>query len=264
MPKPNEQQVVTLDVVNALLKNQAEAYRSSFQSIIADVKEELRSIKKDLTDLKVSLQFTQNKFDESEKKVAAIEQKVKKQSENLFDLNDHADSSDEQLEYLENQSRRSNIRIVGVPEQAAESWDDTETKVKEVIKEKLGLSEEFEIDRCHRVGRNSNRQKRDGRQDDEPRPIVAKLVRWKDKERILKKAREVKPDGIKFLTDLSKRTLAKRQEKIPALIAARKDGKIAYFIMDRLIVKEKPPDSVRKRANNENDSDPDPEVSFNA
>ncbi len=121
MPKPNEQQVVTLDVVNALLKNQAEAYRSSFQSIIADVKEELRSIKKDLTDLKVSLQFTQNKFDESEKKVAAIEQKVKKQSENLFDLNDHADSSDEQLEYLENQSRRSNIRIVGVPEQAAES-----------------------------------------------------------------------------------------------------------------------------------------------
>ena len=78
--------------------------------------------------------------------------------------------------------------------------------------------------------------------------MVAKLERWKDKERILKKAREVKPDGVKFLTDLSKRTLDKREEQVPDLIAARKSGKIAYFVLDKLIVKVKPCD-IKERNN---------------
>ena len=54
-------QYVTLEIVNALLQNQAEAYRSSFQSMLVDVKEEIRSIKMELTDFKVSLQFTQKR-----------------------------------------------------------------------------------------------------------------------------------------------------------------------------------------------------------
>jgi len=47
-------QYVTLEIVNTLLQNQAESYRSSFQSMFADVKEEIRSIKKDISDLKGS------------------------------------------------------------------------------------------------------------------------------------------------------------------------------------------------------------------
>ena len=97
---PNDQ-YVTLEIVNALLQNQAEAYRSSFQSMLVDVKEEIRSIKKELTDLKVSLQFTQTKFDDSEKKLNDIELKVNRQSDNLFALNRHADAAEGQLKYLE-------------------------------------------------------------------------------------------------------------------------------------------------------------------
>jgi len=51
------------------------------------------------------------------------------------------------------------------------------------------------------------------------KPIVAKLVKWKDKECIFEKAREVKPDGVKFLADLSKRTLEERKEQVPDLVA---------------------------------------------
>ena len=259
---PNDQ-YITLEIVNALLQNQAEAYRSSFQSMLVDVKEEIRSIKKELTDFKVSLQFTQSKFEDSEKKLNDIELKVNRQSDNLFALKGHADAAEGQLEYLENQSRRLNIRIVGLQGKDEKSWDDTEQKVKQVIKDKLGLTEDFEIDRCHRVGRSGNRQRRTGRQEDDPRPIVAKLVRWKDKERILKKAREVKPNGVKFLADLSKRTLDKREEQVPDLIAARKSGKIAYFVLDKLIIKEKPPDS-KKRNDPPASDDSEHEVSFNA
>ena len=93
---------------------------------------------------------------------------------------------------------------------------------------------------------------------------MAKLVRWKDKERILKKAREVKPDGVKLSADLSKRTLDKREEQVPDLIVAIKSGKIAYFVLDKLIVKEKPPEVVRKRNNPPSSDDSEHEVSFNA
>ena len=68
-----------------------------------------------------------------------------------------------------------------------------------------------------------------------PRPIVAKFLSWKDKDRVLRSARSIKPDGTQFLKDFSERTLDKRKGKIPELIAARKCGKRAFFVMDKII-----------------------------
>ena len=94
-----------------------------------------------------------------------------------------------------------------------------------------------------------------------PRTIVAKMAKWKDKELILRKARQIKPDGVKFLADLSRRTMQKRDEQIPDLIAARKMGKTAYFVLDKLIIRDfkKPPD-VSSHGNAGNDSEQ--EISF--
>ena len=44
-----------------------------------------------------------------------------------------------------------------------------------------------------------------------------------------------------FLEDYSQRTLERRRMQIPKLIEARKRGKLAFFAMDRLIIKDKPP-----------------------
>ena len=50
-------------------------------------------------------------------------------------------------EYLENQSRRNNIKITGVVEEDDEKmWDDTEATVKKLIMEKLGINEDVEIE----------------------------------------------------------------------------------------------------------------------
>ena len=61
------------------------------------------------------------------------------------------------------------------------------------------------------------------------------------------------------MPDLLKRTLDKREEQIPNLIEARKNGKIAYFVLDKLIIKDKPLDSVVKRTDH---NDSEHEVSF--
>ena len=49
----------TLEVVKLLIQNQADAFKSKLSVLIQDVKDELRAAKKDINDLKVSLQFTQ-------------------------------------------------------------------------------------------------------------------------------------------------------------------------------------------------------------
>ena len=258
-----DEKYVTIDVVKTLLQSQADAYRSSLSLLIQDVKEEMKSIRQDVNDLKVSLQFSQGKLDEAEKKLDSIDLTVSTHKDNLNCMNEFADFTENQLEYLENQNRRCNIRIIGLSEnqQVEKTWDDTEQLVKKAIKEKLNLADDFEIERCHRVKHKSENNARYG-QPIGPRPIVAKMARWKDKEKIIKKAREVKLQGIRFVPDLSNRTLQKRKEQVPELLAAREAGKIAYFILDKLVIKEKPPPERFKPADNGNDKDIDQEVSF--
>ena len=42
-----------------------------------------------------------------------------------------------------------------------------------------------------------------------------------------------------FLHDFSKGTLERRQELIPEMLEARKQGKIAYMVMDKLIIHDR-------------------------
>ena len=95
----------------------------------------------------------------------------------------------------------------------------------------MNIDEELHVERAHRVG--SKRQfvtPRDGtRVKAGPRPIVVKMIKWKQKEKVIKKAREIKPANVKFLEDFNQRTLDKRSGLIPKLEEARRVGKIAYF-----------------------------------
>ena len=48
-------------------------------------------------------------------------------------------SHSQKMEYLENQSKRNNIRVKGIPESDNETWEDVDVKVKRAIKGKLDL-----------------------------------------------------------------------------------------------------------------------------
>jgi len=190
--------------------------------------------------------FPTGQVDDLQEKLKSIEKKVNSKKQNIEDITDSLDAVESHLEYIENQSRRNNIKIMGVPEDISteKTWDDTEDVAKKLIKEELGIEEEVEIERCHSVGdaNSANRRKKGNSSNqnggnEKPRSIVAKFAKWKTKEFILKTARNKKPQGFMFVGDFSQRTLDKRAVKIPDLIKARNEGKIAYFIMDRLIVK---------------------------
>ena len=128
------------------------------------MKQELRTIGKDDEDLKVSLQFSQGEIQYLKKKLTdtelhaeQLEDRVKfieTNMEDTYDLERRCDYMENKHGYLENMSRRNDIKIVGLLEDKLKekSWDDTEESVKGVIKENLKVDVEVKIERAHRVG----------------------------------------------------------------------------------------------------------------
>ena len=75
--------------------------------------------------------------------------------------------------------------------------------------------------------------------DGRPRTVVFKLLRFKDKEEILKRAKNLKGTNLYINEDYSDKVRQKRKELLPKLREARTQGKIAYLRFDQLVVRER-------------------------
>lgn len=91
------------------------------------------------------------------------------------------------LDDLENRSRRNNLRFIGFPEKCEKS--DALTFMRDTIPELLNVEFDggLEIDRAHRT---PGRRKQDD-QRQPPRPIIIRLLRFQDRERIVEAARKM-------------------------------------------------------------------------
>ncbi|XP_048586940.1 uncharacterized protein LOC116615509 isoform X3 [Nematostella vectensis] len=220
--------------VKNLLAVQESMMRSVFESMVSQISSRVDDLVEKVSGLKASLEFTQSEVE----RFGPINKKVKETDSEVVKVKDA-------LEYLENQSRRNNKRVSGIPESPGESWADSEAKVKKAIQTKLGL--EIGIERAHRV----ERKKAKGRsltqsEKERPRTIVCKLKDWKTKEAVVRKARIDKPAGLYVAEDLARATLLKREAKIEEMKKARAEGKRAYFILD-LIIRDQKQDAAEDR-----------------
>ena len=110
---------------------------------------------------------------------------------------------------------------------------DCERKVVKMLKEKLDI-DEVEIERAHRTGWKSRNK---------TRTIVCKLLRFGDKQRIIKKAKELKGTKIYVNEDYCKDTLEYRKELWKEVKQLRADGKIAYLNYRSIVVRDRNPTS---------------------
>ena len=243
-----------MQIVKEMMAVQERAYKNGIEIFYSEVKNDIRNLYDDIQEMKCSLQFSQKDIDELKLKVFSTETKVNSQHIALEHIDSECEGISRQVDYLENQPRRNNIKILGLAESKEErTLKDIEGLIKSTIKDTYRVEEKIEIERAHRIGkpRKPNAVGKDGRPLG-PRAVVAKLYHWKQKERILKAARNKKPKGLLFVQDFSQRILDKRAEQKDELIKARKDGKIAYFVMDRLITRD-PPDKNKSFISNDNE-----------
>ena len=101
----------------------------------------------------------------------------------------------EQLRIQEDCSRRNNVRFDRIPETENETWEETETKLRKFLYDELDITEELYIERAHRVARNQS-SKEASNDLAKPRTIIAKLLDYKEKEDIMKRAFKLKDTGF--------------------------------------------------------------------
>ena len=196
---PDKEDSISLSMVKDLMHVQERAILASVNMMFGSVKSDIDSLRKEINQLQKSLEFTQKDVTELQGKANNIDEKVSKTKQALQQQDTDIEAINDEVEYLENQSRRNNIKIVGVIEEADElNWDDTEAVVRNCVKDKLGMEDELLIERAHRVGKKRDdvgSTRPDGSKV-KPRSIVVKLQSWKQKEKVLKQARLKKPKGI--------------------------------------------------------------------
>ena len=245
-------QYVTLPIVRELLETQERTFRTMVQMFFESVRSEARDIRKEVNDLKESLTFSQKDIEEAKVNIKNIESKVTKITGDIDEAYKDIEDLYDSHEYLENHSRRSNIKVFGIPEKAEiegpELFEECENAVKDQICAKLNIKKEecqcMMIEWAHQVGKQHapfHHLANGTKVKSHPRPIVVKFLNWKDKEKVLRAARLLKPNDVQFLEDFSKRTLDKRKAKIQELIAARKSGKRVFLVMDRIVYGKPPP-----------------------
>ena len=206
--------------------NKIQASVEAIGKRVAKVEETIKEHGEKIKDIEKSLEFTQELVDQKiadldnhwESKI--IQQVATAKEESRFLRN--------KLRTLEDRNRRNNLRVEGVTENDNETWEDSENKVKDIIKEQMGIDEELKIERAHRIGKKENGKKR---------AIIFKLESWKQKEMILKKTNKLKNTGLYINEDFSDETMLIRKELFKEMKIKRDEGKFAKVVYDKLVVR---------------------------
>ena len=162
-----------------------------------------------------------------------VDNELEKLRKNIKDMKNELDTCHNicktKCNELEDRSRRNNLRIDGIKESANETWDETEEKVKSMFSNKLNVKNVM-IERAHRVGKST--------EDRPTRTIVLKMLKYKEKELALSKAKKLKNTGIFINEDFCADTMMKRKALWDKVKEHRKNGKFATVRYDKLIVRE--------------------------
>ena len=171
---------------------------------------------KKLEDIKRSTFAVENKLTEISERLNHVEARLTFLEEANQELQENPPATREEVELLrqkldniENRERRNNLRFVGFPEEC-EGGDARAFLCDNIPKTwNIDFAERLEIDRAHRIG--ARRQSEPG-QTPRPRALIARFLRFQDRERIVEAARKGKvtwnghnvmvfPDYSKIVTD---------------------------------------------------------------
>ena len=130
----------------------------------------------------------------------------------------------DKLLYAEVYQRRENLRFYGIEEKSG-GKEDTHPVLQEFFVRELEIQPEdvqkIEFQRVHRVGKTN--------EDGKPRGMIARFLRYQDREFIFSKTSLLKDSQFGISADLPKEIVKRRKEQFKKLIEARKSGKLAFF-----------------------------------
>ena len=197
--------------------------------------EESSKIKKELTDLRESVQYHSENVNKVNKKLEDIDSRV--EDIKLDEITeDFVIKTKKKLADSEDRTRRNNLRFDGFQEETNEMWEESESIITNFVKEKLRIEEDILIERAHRTEKiQINDETRNSK-----RTIVVRFLNFKDKSRILQTYREKKlwKEKVFVNEDFLEETVSIRKGLLQKTKDFRLQNKVAKVVHDRLIVYE--------------------------
>ena len=199
---------------------------------IQGLKNRVKELEEEKQMLKESLELTQAEVEKLKSDASATEAKLTSTTEKISKV----DELERRLVKQECFNRRNNIKFFGINDGEQESPEDTEKVLRKFLHKEMKMSSddlnEIEFERVHRIPTRPSEEKKQ-----HPRPIIAKASFFKDKELIKSHIKHL-PKGKKFgvADDFPKEVDEIRKELYPVLKKAKKDQKVAFFNVERLII----------------------------
>lgn len=160
--------------------------------------------------------------------LSALEAQVTTCQNQLCSMNKLIAVLENKIDHLENQSRRSNLIVYGLAEVDNETSETLEQKVSnEIIRNIMELKEPIAIERIHRLGRP---------EAGKIRPVIFKLLDWRDKSLILKNGFKLKDTALSIGEDFSRRIREVRKQLWPRSKIHRDKGEKVYMAFDKLYI----------------------------
>ncbi|XP_053431242.1 LINE-1 type transposase domain-containing protein 1 [Nycticebus coucang] len=196
-----------------IIQETEENFRRSVINSIREMQEEIKSIKDyhpEVSNIKNSIDELNSGMDVLEERLNSLEDQIEEFSQDTIQMTKQIISK-ERLRDIEDRSRSSNIRLIGIPEKN-NNENAAEDIIKEIIDEnfpELKKESTLEIVSASRIPSKIDKRKLT------PRHILVKFYNSSDKERILRASRERKEityhgTRIRLTADLSLDTLDAR------------------------------------------------------
>lgn len=147
-------------IFKKMMETQDESFQARLQSFMEApnkrVDDRVRETAKEVADLRASLQYTQKEVDQIKNAISEHSEHLSNTTRDVEMVTAAQHEIEDGIDYLENQSRRNNLRIDGVAESAAETWADTMAAVRKTLKLSEQQTNDVNIERAHRTGGNKH------------------------------------------------------------------------------------------------------------
>ena len=207
--KPSAKQVKVNDETESDLKKIYDliALMNSKLDKLDQIEIHLARVDQDIKDLKHSYTFVNETTDELKRNQMTQDNAIKSLEESINTIKGQNLQLHQELIDVRAHSMRSNLVFYNLPE---EDKEDPFATVRDVLTNKMAIDEnkEIEIERAHRLGRK--------RDDGKPRPIVAKFLRYQDKESFANQRIFLKAPSSELLNNFPKR-LPKQEKRCTPL-----------------------------------------------
>ena len=202
---------------------------SGLESMVEGVLQKFNVLESSVKTIEAEIATLSAKTSAVEKSVAVMDNSLKFLNSEVEELKSQVNENVREIKslgdrilYQDVYSRRENLRFFNIPE-STDTIEDSAELIYRFMERELEVDDarNIEFQRVHRIG---------AKKQGTSRPIIARFLRFPDRERVFRRALELKDDiDVKVYADYPKEIQERRRKLWPRLKRAREDGKRAFF-----------------------------------